>query len=191
MRAAAMPDAWCRLSTFWVITAATVPRATRRAIARCPSFGWAPTQPATPEKARVQASRRFISLSTNSSKVIGFIRLQTPPGLLKSGMPDSVEMPAPVNTTARRASAMGFANLSPDAIAPVLDRCDRPGASVIAARRRRANDGRIFADRQDCAILRRTFSSGPVENDRRPREEKEDWYRPRPHLFEQRAVGGG
>src|SRR6185437_3459680 len=32
------------------------------------------------------------------------MRLQTPPGERKSGMPDSVEIPAPVNTTARRAS---------------------------------------------------------------------------------------
>ena len=37
----------------------------------------------------------------NVSKSIGFIRLQTPPGLRKSGMPDSVEMPAPVKTTVR------------------------------------------------------------------------------------------
>src|ERR1700733_10405360 len=37
----------------------------------------------------------------NVSNSIGFIRLQTPPGLRKSGMPDSVEMPAPVKTTVR------------------------------------------------------------------------------------------
>src|SRR3954463_9195438 len=40
---------------------------------------------------------------------MGFIRLHTPPGLRKSGMPDSVEMPAPVNTTRRRASAISRA----------------------------------------------------------------------------------
>src|SRR6185369_5852691 len=39
----------------------------------------------------------------------GFILLHTPPGLRKSGTPDSVEMPAPVNTTMRRASAISRA----------------------------------------------------------------------------------
>ena len=34
--------------------------------------------------------------------MIGFILLHTPPGLRKSGMPLSVEMPAPVKTTVRR-----------------------------------------------------------------------------------------
>src|SRR5579862_717630 len=34
------------------------------------------------------------------------MRLQTPPGLRKSGMPDSVEIPAPVKTTARRAPSI-------------------------------------------------------------------------------------
>jgi hypothetical protein len=36
-----------------------------------------------------------------SPKAMGFIRAQMPVGLRKSGMPDSVLMPAPVNTTAR------------------------------------------------------------------------------------------
>jgi hypothetical protein len=30
---------------------------------------------------------------------MGWCRVQNPPGLLKSGIPDSVLMPAPVNTT--------------------------------------------------------------------------------------------
>jgi hypothetical protein len=30
---------------------------------------------------------------------MGFMRVQMPPGLRKSGMPDSVEMPAPVSAT--------------------------------------------------------------------------------------------
>src|SRR4029077_10608664 len=69
------------------------------------SFGLAPTQPAVPEKVRCQASRRASSLCMNESKSIGFIRLQTPPGLRKSGIPDSVDMPAPVKTTVRAESA--------------------------------------------------------------------------------------
>src|SRR5438876_5583024 len=37
---------------------------------------------------------------------MGAIRVQMPPGLRKSGIPDSVLIPASVNTTARRASAI-------------------------------------------------------------------------------------
>jgi len=70
-----------------------------------------------PEKVRCQASRRASSLCMNVSKSIGFIRLQTPPGLRKSGMPDSVEMPAPVKTTvraepARRAARREIADMA-------------------------------------------------------------------------------
>src|SRR5277367_4988061 len=46
----------------------------------------------------------------NASNSIGFIRLQTPPGLRKSGMPDSVDMPAPVKTTVRDESARSAAS---------------------------------------------------------------------------------
>src|SRR5580692_5415226 len=85
-------------------------------MAKCPSFGLAPTQPAAPENVRCQASRRASSLCMNASKPIGFIRLQTPPGLRKSGMPDSVEIPAPVKTTvraepARRAARRAIADM--------------------------------------------------------------------------------
>src|ERR1700761_9326257 len=44
------------------------------------------------------------SSAMKSWNMIGFIRLQTPPGLRKSGMPDSVDMPAPVKITPRRDS---------------------------------------------------------------------------------------
>src|ERR1700716_229534 len=57
---------------------------------------------------------------------MGFIRLQTPPGLRKSGMPDSVEMPAPVNTTMRRASAISRARSLRDM--PHLGAITRPRA---------------------------------------------------------------
>src|SRR5271168_5318312 len=59
----------------------------------------------------------------NVSKSIGFIRLQTPPGLRKSGMPDSVDMPAPVNTTVRTEPARSAARRE---IADMAALCDVP-----------------------------------------------------------------
>ncbi len=38
------------------------------------------------------------------------MRVQMPPGERKSGMPDSVEIPAPVNTTVRRAARRSAAS---------------------------------------------------------------------------------
>jgi hypothetical protein len=48
------------------------------------------------------------ALAQNLSKVslVGSYRVQSPPGLRKSGMPDSVLMPAPVRTTSSRALPM-------------------------------------------------------------------------------------
>src|ERR1700722_14677950 len=85
--------------------------------------GSPPTQPAVPENVRRQASRRASSLCMNVSNSIGFIRLQTPPGLRKSGIPDSVEMPAPVKTTvradlARRAARREIADMAALCIVP-------------------------------------------------------------------------
>ena len=45
-------------------------------------------------------------------KAIGSIFVQTPPGERKSGMPDSVEIPAPVKTTARREDRISCASSS-------------------------------------------------------------------------------
>src|SRR5579872_5200315 len=87
------------------MTAETLPAATRAATASWPALGLRPVQPARPANVRLQASWRLASSPTNSWNRIGLMRLQTPPGLRKSGMPDSVEMPAPVNTTTRRARA--------------------------------------------------------------------------------------
>src|SRR4029077_2501947 len=46
------------------------------------------------------------SEARKSEKSIGAMRVQIPPGLRKSGIPDSVLIPAPVKTTARRARAI-------------------------------------------------------------------------------------
>src|SRR2546423_13446208 len=50
-------------------------------------------------KRRRQDSSRASWLATKSEKSIGRILVQMPPGERKSGMPHSVEMPAPVNGT--------------------------------------------------------------------------------------------
>src|SRR5262245_35715508 len=50
-------------------------------------------------KRRRQASLRASWLDRNSSNGIGRFFVQIPPGDRKSGMPHSVEMPAPVNGT--------------------------------------------------------------------------------------------
>src|SRR5690349_14637907 len=57
-------------------------------------------------KRRRQDSSRASWLATKSEKSIGFILVQMPPGERKSGMPHSVEMPAPVNGTMTRASSI-------------------------------------------------------------------------------------
>src|SRR5262245_10653942 len=59
--------------------------------------------------------------------MIGFIFVHSPvPGLRKSGMPDSVLIPAPVNTTARCASAIKAWNRSRSSVESVTSR-----ASVV------------------------------------------------------------
>ena len=50
-------------------------------------------------KRRRQLSSRMSRLARKSPKSIGFILVQRPPGDLKSGIPHSVEMPAPVKGT--------------------------------------------------------------------------------------------
>src|SRR5215475_1680112 len=61
-------------------------------------------------KRRRQVSRRASSEARKSEKSIGAMRVQIPPGLRKSGIPDSVLMPAPVKTTARRVRATAWAS---------------------------------------------------------------------------------
>src|SRR5215469_18463796 len=105
-RSSAMPEAWCRPSIFCVITAAALPRRTSSATLRWPRFGAATRKVSSIAKRRRQVSRRASSEARKSEKSIGAIRVQIPPGLRKSGIPDSVLIPAPVNTTARRARSM-------------------------------------------------------------------------------------
>src|SRR6195256_4141805 len=75
-------------------------------------------------KRRRQVSRRIACEARKSSKLIGGMRSHTPPGLRKSGMPDSVEMPAPVNTTTRRAWRIISVRRSVSDIAGLLRRND-------------------------------------------------------------------
>src|SRR5215469_10893910 len=105
----AMPEAWCRPSIFCVITTPTLPRLTSSATARWPRLGRASRNASSIAKRRRQVSRRASSEARKSEKSIGAIRVQMPPGLRKSGIPDSVLMPAPVNTTARRDPAIARA----------------------------------------------------------------------------------
>src|SRR5271165_6912887 len=105
-RSSGMPEAWCRPSMFCVMTAAAVPRRTSSATARWPRFGVAARKVSSIAKRRRQVSRRASSETRKSEKSIGAMRVQIPPGLRKSGIPDSVLIPAPVNTTARRARAI-------------------------------------------------------------------------------------
>src|SRR5579872_5946831 len=57
-------------------------------------------------KRRRQDSLRASGLATNSSKEIGRLRVHIPPGERKSGIPHSVEIPAPVKGTMIDAAAI-------------------------------------------------------------------------------------
>src|SRR5882757_11189661 len=56
-------------------------------------------------KRRRQDSSRISRLAKNSSNGIGRFLVQMPPGERKSGIPHSVEMPAPVKGTTTRAAS--------------------------------------------------------------------------------------
>src|ERR1700744_5836356 len=66
-------------------------------------------------KRRRQDSSRASRLATNSSKGIGRLRLHNPPGERKSGMPHSVDIPAPVKGTMIDAAAI----ISPSCSTPL------------------------------------------------------------------------
>src|ERR1700719_1639020 len=74
-------------------------------------------------KRRRQDSSRASWLATNSSKGIGRLRVHSPPGERKSGMPHSVEIPAPVKGTILDAPAI----ISPSGSTP------RPMSEAITA----------------------------------------------------------
>jgi hypothetical protein len=97
---------------FWVMTWVTLPRRTSSATAAWPAFGFTAFHVSSMSKRRRQLSRRASAEATKSSKSIGIILVQMPPGERKSGMPDSVEMPAPVNTTTRLAARSSAASAS-------------------------------------------------------------------------------
>src|SRR5580700_2247971 len=84
---------------FWVMTAGTLPARYRLASARCPRPGRASPNWSAMAKRRRQDSLRASWLARNSSYGIGLFLVHNPPGERKSGMPHSVEMPAPVNGT--------------------------------------------------------------------------------------------
>src|SRR5215211_5641065 len=94
-----MPEAWCKLSIFCVMTPGDLPLRNRLAIARCPRPGLAAPNWSCMAKRRRQDSSRAAWLDMNSSKGIGASLVQIPPGERKSGIPHSVEIPAPVKGT--------------------------------------------------------------------------------------------
>ena len=82
---------------FCVITAGIFPARCRLASAKWPRPGRAVENWASMANRRRQDSRRISALAMNCSNGIGWYLVQMPPGERKSGMPHSVEMPAPVN----------------------------------------------------------------------------------------------
>src|ERR1700730_197231 len=81
---------------FWVTMAGILPARYSEASARWPRPGLAAAKVGSIAKRRRQASALASGLETNSSNGIGRLRVHNPPGERKSGIPDSVEMPAPV-----------------------------------------------------------------------------------------------
>src|SRR6478735_3425670 len=67
---------------------------------------------------RRQDSRRISSDDMKSSKYMGLYFVQMPPGERKSGMPDSVEMPAPVKATMRLAEPIASCRRSMSSMSP-------------------------------------------------------------------------
>src|SRR3954469_25370328 len=84
---------------FWVTTPGDLPVRYSEARAWCPRPGFAVPKCASIAKRRRQDSSRASWLARKSEKSIGRILVQMPPGERKSGMPHSVDIPAPVNGT--------------------------------------------------------------------------------------------
>ena len=90
------PEAWCRLSMFWCDHSRDFPgpmqARQRRMAAPGPRCGKLRVhgEPSPPDSLRISA------LAMNVSNPIGWYLVHMPPGERKSGMPHSVEMPAPV-----------------------------------------------------------------------------------------------
>src|SRR3954463_11643944 len=94
-------------------------------------------------KRRRHASSRASWLARNSSYGIGRLRVHNPPGERKSGMPDSVEIPAPVKGTMTLASAI----MSPSRSTPLR----RSDAIILG----------ICPDRKACDRCDRSLQGGP------------------------------
>src|ERR1700722_13841974 len=107
------------------------------ASARCPRPGRAAAKVGSIAKRRRHASSRASGLATNSSNGIGRLRVHNPPGERKSGMPHSVEMPAPVKGTIMDASAIMSPSCSTPlrrsvAITGIIRKSGRAGYSTAA-----------------------------------------------------------
>src|SRR4051794_36187145 len=100
---------------FWVTMAGILPALKSEAGAGWPRPGFAAAKVGSIAKRRRQASSRASELATNSSNGIGRLRVHNPPGERKSGMPHSVEMPAPVKGTMVAAAAI----MSPSCSTPL------------------------------------------------------------------------
>ena len=103
-----VPAAWWRPSTFWVRTAWSLPRRSSSTTALWPSLG-STFQPPMPsgsrrlcqERLRASGVRHVVRQRVASFSASGFFGSTGRLGPRKSGMPESVEMPAPVSTTIR------------------------------------------------------------------------------------------
>src|SRR5262245_18737892 len=84
---------------FWVTTPDDLLPRKRLARARCPRPGLAAAKCSCMAKRRRQDSSRAACVAMNSSNGMGAILVQMPPGERKSGIPHSVEIPAPVKGT--------------------------------------------------------------------------------------------
>src|SRR5262245_29482591 len=116
---------------FWVTTAGILPCSTRRASARCPALGVALRMVSSLANLRRHDSRRASAEARKSPNSIGLYLVQMPPGERKSGIPDSVEMPAPVKATMLSASSIMRSRSSTLAICP--PRRQRAGIYAISA----------------------------------------------------------
>src|SRR4051795_6365283 len=115
---------------FCVTTPIARPALSSRARATCPALGAYASDIISrricQERARTSADSMYLP-NVNSA---GLYRVHRPPGERKSGIPDSVEMPAPVNATTRCASASIAARSSiPEIVAAA------PGGGPIATMR--------------------------------------------------------
>ena len=101
------------------------------ASARWPRPGLAPPNCSCMAKRRRQLSSRMSRLARKSPKSIGFILVQMPPGERKSGIPHSVEMPAPVKgTTTAACSTSSRSRATPVSISGAIIAQGPPGVPV-------------------------------------------------------------